>query len=432
MELNDLPDELLFKIFVDLSKSSLIDLSPVILTCKRWYKILWTQEFLKKIYSLKYQFRFIVYHHLLINQRTSHGCDSFLDINPNFAIPCLDIHESRKDLKQDIKNCPLTNITITMWCRCASHLTVTRDETILLLWHFHLGYVGFYQDGTSEKDYLLIKCTYTQNHILNSKFSLEAGKWYHIAIVIKETEKLYLYINGNLIGDWPLQNNINKDNVSIASYSSIWLGSHCRARPWDGSLFDVCIWKRCLHPYELKQIVRERVSINQVDFISDLLKITHKNERTIMFAGAHIVTTKLIHRNKRKEIIDAQVDDKNAQDLVNMAVVVPHTKAAIFVENRSDKLQRKTLAQNRKHERLVEQQKIARHMEDLMDKVIQETSLSRKDEENLRQKIKTIVTKVNKDAKKHDSSSSQLKLDSNEQAMSQGAFLLWYDKNLHE
>jgi len=52
-----------------------------------------------------------------------------------------------------------------------------------------------------------------------------------------------------------------------------------------------------------------------------------------------------------------------------MSILVPRSKAAIVVENQDEKLQRKVLAQQRKHERMVEQQKIAQHMEDLMEKV---------------------------------------------------------------
>ncbi|CAF2899332.1 unnamed protein product [Rotaria sp. Silwood2] len=166
------------------------------------------------------------------------------------------------------------------------------------------------------------------------------------------------------------------------------------------------------------------------------------------------ITTKLVPHGQQKQIIDAQSEDKTAQDLVNMTILVPRSKAAIVVETRAEKVERKVLAQERKHERMVEQQKIAHHMENLMEKVLHETTLSKKDEDNLRSKIKTIMTKVNKESDKIDitslhpsviehpsSSSSRIKLDSIGQSSqsnlpskslktaSQRAFLLWYDKN---
>jgi hypothetical protein len=52
-----------------------------------------------------------------------------------------------------------------------------------------------------------------------------------------------------------------------------------------------------------------------------------------------------------------------------MANSVPRSRAAIVVESRAEKLERKALAQERRHERLIEQQKIAQHMENLMEKV---------------------------------------------------------------
>jgi hypothetical protein len=138
-----------------------------------------------------------------------------------------------------------------------------------------------------------------------------------------------------------------------------------------------------------------------------------------------LVTTKLVHRNKRNELIDAQSDDKTTKDLVNMAILVPRSKAAIVVETRAEKVERKILAQERKQERLIEQQKLAQHMENLMEKVfllicfheivpstrnkvLREAPLTKKDEDNLRHKIQTIVTKVKKDSEKVDGTSAHL------------------------
>lgn len=52
-----------------------------------------------------------------------------------------------------------------------------------------------------------------------------------------------------------------------------------------------------------------------------------------------------------------------------MAILVPRSKAAIVVETRAEKIERKVLAQERRQERLIEQQKMAQHMENLMEKV---------------------------------------------------------------
>lgn len=52
-----------------------------------------------------------------------------------------------------------------------------------------------------------------------------------------------------------------------------------------------------------------------------------------------------------------------------MSVVIPRTKGGIVAENAVEKFERKTLADERKHERNVEQQKIAQQMEHLMGKV---------------------------------------------------------------
>ncbi|CAF0827229.1 unnamed protein product [Adineta ricciae] len=114
-----------------------------------------------------------------------------------------------------------------------------------------------------------------------------------------------------------------------------------------------------------------------------------------MFTGAHIAASKTASRNQQKETADVQVDDKIAQDLANLGVIVPRTKPSIAVENRSEKHQRKVLAQERRQERLVEQRKMIVHMEGLMEKIIDETPISRKDAEDLREKVNKILTKVN-------------------------------------
>lgn len=83
-----------------------------------------------------------------------------------------------------------------------------------------------------------------------------------------------------------------------------------------------------------------------------------------------LATAKLVHRNQQKELIHNQTEDKTAEDLVNISVSIPRSKPTIFVENSSEKIQRKVLVEERKHERIVEQQKIIEHMNNLMEKVV--------------------------------------------------------------
>lgn len=68
-------------------------------------------------------------------------------------------------------------------------------------------------------------------------------------------------------------------------------------------------------------------------------------------------------------MIEAQNEDKRAENLANMSIVIPRSKGSI-VENSGEKLERKALIEERKHERSVEKQKISDHMENLMSKVL--------------------------------------------------------------
>lgn len=268
MEINDLPDELLLKIFFSVPLNSLIDVFYLTLTCKKWRRILWSKEFLQEISSFKYQSRFLIYRCLPNNNNNSK--QKFLEYDHDSTIPHITIDGNSSSLKQDIQNCPLINTTISLWCRTLSHISLS-VSTVFLLWHFHLGYIGFYRHSPNEGN-ALIKCTYTQQHQLKTTFFMELGEWYHIAIVIKEKKSLQLYINGNKLDEWLLEENINKENLFVAPYSSVWFASHCGANKWHGSLFDVCLWKRCLEPYEIKEMARTRISIEKINFISNLNK----------------------------------------------------------------------------------------------------------------------------------------------------------------
>jgi hypothetical protein len=266
MELNDLPDDLLLKIFFHLSLCSLNDISGLTLTCKKWRRILWSKEVFQRINSFKYQSRFLIYRCSPSNSVNENSLHEFLECDSHSTIPYLAVNHDSPNLKQDIKNCPLINMTVSMWCRTLNESPFMVDGTILLLWHFHLGYMGFHREGHGT-EYALVKCTYTKQHLLNTTFRLELNKWYHVAIVIKEKEGLQLYINGNRVGDWALEENINKHNLLIAPDSSIWLASHCGVQKWSGSLSDICLWKRCLEPYEIKEMARTRTGIEKINFI---------------------------------------------------------------------------------------------------------------------------------------------------------------------
>lgn len=52
-----------------------------------------------------------------------------------------------------------------------------------------------------------------------------------------------------------------------------------------------------------------------------------------------------------------------------MSLLIPQSKTAMIIENSTEKIERKILAQERKQERFIEQQKIAQRMENLMEKV---------------------------------------------------------------
>jgi hypothetical protein len=268
MGINDLPDELLLRIFSSLSLGTLTDVLNLTLTCKKWRRILWSKEFLERICSFEYQSRFLIYRCLPSDHSKRNFFRQFLEYDPDSSTSFLTINGSVSSLKQDFQKCPLIDMSISMWCRTLDHLSL-RESTILLLWHFHLGYIGFYRDSYDGGN-ALIKCTYTQQHELKTTFHMNFGQWYHIAIVMNAKKNLELYIDGDRIGNWSFEENINKGNISIAPHSTIWLASHCGPNKWHGSLFDICLWKRCLEPYEIKEMARTRTTIENIDFASSL------------------------------------------------------------------------------------------------------------------------------------------------------------------
>lgn len=267
MNLNDLPDELLLEIFSSLSLNSFTDVLNLGLTCKRWYRILWSKQYLNKISSFKYQSRFLIYNCLSKDNFNEEFLKQFIVHDPISQTSFLTVDGNVSLLKQDIQNCSLVNTTISIWCRTRNR--TFPSGTILLLWHFHLGYLGFYQDSSTAGN-ALIKCTYTKQYLLETRFAMKSNEWYHIAIVVQEKETIKLYINGNKISEWLLEEKLNKENLSVARYSSVWLGSHCGRDQWHGSIFDICLWKRCLQPYEIKEIARIRRTIDNVNFSPDL------------------------------------------------------------------------------------------------------------------------------------------------------------------
>lgn len=98
----------------------------------------------------------------------------------------------------------------------------------------------------------------------------------------------------------------------------------------------------------------------------------------------------------------------------NHSGLLARSRAAIIVENSNEKIERKILVQERKHERILEQQQLAQRMEHLMEKVehflflhtttiithqvLREAPLSKKDEHHLRNQMKTIAEKVHKES----------------------------------
>ena len=113
------------------------------------------------------------------------------------------------------------------------------------------------------------------------------------------------------------------------------------------------------------------------------------------------MTTKLIHRPTDKADIELHDDER----------IRGRSRAAIVAETVAEKAARKLLAKKRQRERLAEQQHIVKHMENLMDKVVEldvtlslfyfndakvlrEKTLSKTDENNLRNEINTIISRV--------------------------------------
>ena len=77
-----------------------------------------------------------------------------------------------------------------------------------------------------------------------------------------------------------------------------------------------------------------------------------------------------MNQSNRRALLAAQSEERAAQALMDMGQIGPRSKAGIVVETRAEKIERKVLAQERRQERLVEQKKIAQHMEHLMEKVM--------------------------------------------------------------
>lgn len=88
-----------------------------------------------------------------------------------------------------------------------------------------------------------------------------------------------------------------------------------------------------------------------------------------------VVTTKLVQSTNKRNVIDSEHDEKTGKNYGTMSALIPRSKAAIVVENEHEKVERKALVQERNHQRVLEQQKLARQMEHLMEKVCHSFSL---------------------------------------------------------
>ena len=82
-----------------------------------------------------------------------------------------------------------------------------------------------------------------------------------------------------------------------------------------------------------------------------------------------LVTTKIVQPTNKRDLIDGDNEEKTEKDLRNISGLVSRSRAAIVVESTNEKIERKALVQERKHQRLLEQKKLAERMEHLMEKV---------------------------------------------------------------
>ena len=80
-----------------------------------------------------------------------------------------------------------------------------------------------------------------------------------------------------------------------------------------------------------------------------------------------LVATKLIHRPTDKAEIELPDDERTRQN----AIGTGRSKATIVAETGAEKAARKLLAKRRRRERSAEQQHVVKHMENLMDKVVE-------------------------------------------------------------
>lgn len=81
------------------------------------------------------------------------------------------------------------------------------------------------------------------------------------------------------------------------------------------------------------------------------------------------MTTKLIQHDQNQPVTVAQIEGKTNETLDSLLTSDRHVKSAILAETHEEKLERKQLVRERRYERIVEQQKIVHHMEELVEKV---------------------------------------------------------------
>lgn len=265
---NDLPDEIIEKVFDFVSIDTIDVLLHLSHTCRKWRQILISNRFYNRIVTFENISRYLLYRFPSENDQQDQLFQRILRTESDQSRPCMHIDSSRNALKQHIQNCPLIDLSVTFWCE--SIRTHIIGGMILILWHYHLGYMGL--SIKIEDQIPVIQCTYTQSYEVKLDYDADLEKWTHFGIVVDLTRGLQVYINGDRVSSCPLQSPSEKQNYSPVPHSTVWFGSNNGGNCWNGSLFDVAIWNRCLKPYEIRAMAKKRISLNDVDFLPDFFE----------------------------------------------------------------------------------------------------------------------------------------------------------------
>jgi hypothetical protein len=139
------------------------------------------------------------------------------------------------------------NFTIMMWVNPADIQQNTYADIMDNNHAYNTSWV-IQQDANSTNNYY---AGISGSTVSEEPFSLAANQWQHLAIV-KATERIRIYINGNIVADSPYGGN---PDYTLGVY--LRLGAHAqRMRFWNGKLDDVKFYDRPLTVNEIQGIFR--------------------------------------------------------------------------------------------------------------------------------------------------------------------------------